>query len=101
VLYGTGAPASYPAGGIAALAGAAQTGADALTAIDAAASQVEASGLIPNGIAAGAAIGSALRKAYRDVMAPPSTTPEPNVYGMPVVRTARRQVCALPPWDTL
>jgi Phage capsid family len=87
VLYGTGAPASYPAGGIAALAGTATTGTDALDAIDKAAGVVEDTGLIPNGIAAGAAIGSALRKAYREVGALPSETPTPNVYGMPVART--------------
>jgi hypothetical protein len=91
VLYGTNAPASYPAGGIAALAGAAQSGTDALDAIDKAASVIEGTGLIPDGIAAGAAIGSALRAAYRDVMALPSETPTPNVYGMPVQRT--------PAWD--
>jgi Phage capsid family len=88
VLYGTNAPASYPAGGIAGLAGAASTGADALAAIDTAATVIEQSGLIPNGIAAGAAIGSALRAAYREVGALPSETPTPNVYGMPVERTA-------------
>jgi hypothetical protein len=91
VLYGTNAPPTYPAGGIAALAGAASTGADALAAIDAAATVVEDTGLIPNGIAAGAAIGSALRQAYREVGALPSETPVPTVYGMPVART--------PAWD--
>jgi Phage capsid family len=91
VLYGTNAPASYPSGGIAGLAGAATSGTDALDAIDKAATVIENSGLIPNGIAAGAAIGSALRQAYRDVMALPSETPTPNVYGMPVERT--------PAWD--
>jgi hypothetical protein len=88
VLYGTNAPASYPAGGIAALAGAPQTGADAHAAIDAAATVIETSGLIPDGIAAGAAIGSALRAAYREVGALPSAVPQPTIYGMPVVRTA-------------
>jgi len=91
VLYGTSAPASYPTGGIAALAGPASTGADALEALDAAAGVVEASGLIPNGIVAGAAVGSALRAAYREAGALPSETPVPNIYGMPVVRT--------PAWD--
>ena len=84
VLYGVGAPASYPAGGIAALAGAAQSGTDALEAIDAAATAIEATGLVPNGIVAGAAIGSALRAAYREVGALPSTVPEQTIYGMPV-----------------
>jgi Phage capsid family len=92
VLYGTNAPASYPAGGIAALAGAATTGTDALDAIDKAATVVEDTGLIPDGIASGSAIGSALRKAYREVGALPSETPQPNVYGMPVART--------PAWDS-
>lgn len=91
VLYGTGAPASYPTGGIAALAGTAQTGTDALEAIDKAATAIEATGLIPDGIIAGAAIGSALRAAYREIAAPPSTVPEANIYGMPVART--------PAWD--
>ena len=59
VLYGTGAPASYPPGGIAALAGAAQSGTDALEAIDKAAGAIEATGLVPDGIVAGAAISSA------------------------------------------
>ena len=88
VLYGTGAPASYPSGGLAAIAGTAQTGTDALAAIDAAASSIEATGLIPNGIAAGTAIGSALRKAYREIAMPPSEAPVATIYGMQVVRTA-------------
>jgi Phage capsid family len=91
VLYGVGAPASYPTGGIAALAGAAQSGTDALEAIDAAATAIEATGLVPDGIIAGAAIGSALRAAYREVGALPSTVPEQTIYGMPVRRT--------PAWD--
>ena len=95
VLYGTSAPASYPAGGIAALAGTAQVGVpagDALDAIDKAATAVESTGLMPDGIIAGAAIGSALRRAYRDIAALPSTVPEATIYGMPVRRT--------PAWDT-
>ena len=88
VLYGTGAPASYPSGGLAAIAGTAQTGTDALAAIDAAASSIEATGLIPNGIAAGTAIGSALRKAYREIAMPPSEAPTETIYGMQVVRTS-------------
>jgi hypothetical protein len=91
VLYGTNAPASYPAGGIAAIAGTATTGTDALDAIDKAATVIEDTGAIPDGIAAGSAIGSALRGAYREVGALPSESPTPNVYGMPVERT--------PAWD--
>jgi hypothetical protein len=42
VLYGVGAPASYPAGRLAALAGAAQSGTSAEGAIDKARSALEA-----------------------------------------------------------
>ena len=48
MLYGVGAPASYPTGGIAALAGAAQSGTDALEAIDKAAGAIEATGRKPS-----------------------------------------------------
>jgi HK97 family phage major capsid protein len=85
VVFGTGAPAGFPVGGIKALAGAAQSGATALEAIDAAAASIEATGGTPDGIAAGSAIGTALRAAYRDIMAPPSEAPAPSIYGWPVV----------------
>ena len=91
VLFGTGAPASFPVGGIAALAGPAQVGVpagDALDAIDKAAASVEASLGIPNGIAAGANIGTALRKAYKAVAATPDVSPADVIYGWPVVRVA-------------
>lgn len=91
VLFGTDAPASFPTGGLAGLAGAAQTGASALEAIDAAAAVVEAAGGTPDGIAAGTQIGTALRAAYRDVMALPSEAPALNLYGWPVMTT--------PIWD--
>jgi hypothetical protein len=91
VLYGTNAPASYPSGGIAALTGPATSGTDALDAIDKAAEVVEASGLVPDGIAAGAKIGSALRGAYREIGAPPATVPDETIYGMSVARS--------PAWD--
>jgi hypothetical protein len=90
VLWGTNAPASYPSGGIAALTGA-TSGTDALDAIDKAAAVVEATGLVPDGIAAGAKIGSALRAAYREIGAPPSTVPDETIYGMGVARS--------PAWD--
>ncbi len=44
VLYGTGAPASYPTGGLHAIAGTALSGTDALEAIDKAAAKIESSG---------------------------------------------------------
>lgn len=91
VLFGTAAPASYPVGGLAALAGAAQTGADALTAIDAAAASVEASGAVPDGIAAGSLIGTALRGYMRTTLAPADQAPGSTIYGWPVVQT--------PIWD--
>jgi HK97 family phage major capsid protein len=92
VLFGTGAPASFPTGGIAGLAGAAQTGATALEAIDAAAASVEASGGVPNGIAAGSAIGTALRQAYQAVNVTPDVAPANVIYGWPVE--------VIPSWDS-
>jgi hypothetical protein len=92
VLFGVGAPASYPTGGLAAVAGAAATGATALEAIDAAAASVEASGAIPNGIAASSLIGTALRGYLRDTAAPAGEAPGANIYGWPVVVS--------PVWDS-
>lgn len=92
VLFGDGAPASFPAGGIAALAGAAATGADALEAIDAAAASVEAGGGVPNGIAASSLIGTALRGYMRTALAPAEDAPGNSIYGWPVVVT--------PTWDS-
>ena len=92
VLFGTGAPASYPTGGLSTLAGAAQTGADITAAIDKAAGAVEASGGIPDGIAGGALIGSALRAAYNAVGALPSEAPANTLYGWPIMQT--------PVWDS-
>ena len=60
VLFGTGAPAGFPAGGIAGLAGAAQSGADAPAAIDKAAAIFEAANMTPTGIASSSKIGTAL-----------------------------------------
>ena len=51
ILWGVNAPAGFPVGGVAAAAGAAQTGATALEAIDKALSVIETDGLVPNGIA--------------------------------------------------
>ena len=91
VLFGTGAPASFPTGGLAGLAGAAQVGADALEAIDAAMAQVEASGAVPDGIGAGSAIGTALRAYLRTTLAPADQAPGQSIYGLPVETT--------PVWD--
>src|SRR4051794_25064212 len=84
ILWGTNAPAGFPVGGIAGAAGAAVTGADALEAIDKALTAIEGDGLVPNGIASSAAIGGALRAAYRSVAALPGESPAQQVYGVPV-----------------
>jgi hypothetical protein len=53
-----------------------------LDAIDKGLAAVEATGLAPNGVAAGLAIQTALRQAYRDVLAMPSEAPGQSVYGL-------------------
>jgi HK97 family phage major capsid protein len=84
VLFGDGAPASFPTGGIQGIAGAAVTGADAPAAIDAALAAVEASGGTPDGIAAGAQINTALRQANAAQLLPYSAAPAMSLYGLPV-----------------
>ena len=91
VLFGTGAPAAFPAGGIAGLAGAAQSGANAPAAIDKAAAVLEAANIAPTGIAAGSAIGTALRAAWTAAGALPSEKPANTLYGW--------DVRVLPSWD--
>jgi capsid protein len=86
VLFGTNAPPEYPPNGVAG-AGAPLAAADALAAIDAGMAAVEASGLLPNGIGSGTAIGSALRAEYRSIGAMPSEAPTPSIYGLPVATT--------------
>ncbi len=81
-------PASFPATGVVGVAGAAVTGADALEAIDAGLAAVEAQGLIPNGVASSAAIGSALRRELRTIGSLPSEAPSASVYGVPVAIAA-------------
>jgi HK97 family phage major capsid protein len=92
VLFGTNAPASYPTDGIAGIAGAALTGDDALEAIDNALTAIETDGLVANGVASSSAIGSALRKAYREAAALPGHAAASEIYGVPVAVTA--------PWDS-
>jgi HK97 family phage major capsid protein len=89
VLFGTGAPAAFPAGGIAALAGAAQQDlAGAPQAIDKAAGVLEAQGITPSGIVASATIGTALRAAYRAAGALPGEAPAQVLYGWQVSQIA-------------
>jgi HK97 family phage major capsid protein len=107
VLFGTGAPAQFPAGGIAALAGAAQSGATAEEAIDAALGVVEAQGVRPDGIAAGLSILGALRKAQiaAGLPAVTATAPIPSLFGLPVETTVHWQAGAgdalVGAWDLL
>jgi Phage capsid family len=91
VLFGTGAPAGFPPSGIAGITGPAQVGVpagDALDAIDKAAAEVEKTLGVPNGIASGPLIGTALRKAYKAVAATPDQAPANVIYGWPVVRVS-------------
>jgi Phage capsid family len=83
VLFGTDAPTGFPAGGVHGTT-TPLTGPDALQAIDAGMSAVEAHGLVPDGVASSSRIGGALRQAYREVAAMPSETPAPQVYGLPI-----------------
>jgi hypothetical protein len=85
ILFGTGEPATFPPNGVS--AGAVVTGADALEAIDKGMANLEAQGFIPNGIASGTAIGSAIRKEYRALMVTPESAPSTTLYGLPVATT--------------
>lgn len=91
-LFGVGAPASFPAGGLAAIAGSAVTGANAPEAIDKAAANVEASGGIVDGIAGGPNVSTAMRQAWAAVAAPPSLAPGNTLYGWDISIT--------PLWDS-
>jgi Phage capsid family len=105
VLFGAGAPAGFPVGGIAGLAGAAQVGADAPAAIDAAAAVLEAGGVQPDGIVASPVIGTALRQAWAAVNALPSEAPSQVLYGWPVRTTidwdATKGDALIGDWDYL
>src|SRR5262245_17851223 len=89
VLFGNGEPATFPPNGVS--GGTVITGADALEAIDKGMAAIEAQGLVPNGIASGSQIGTALRQEYRSLMVPPDTAPAHTLYG--------RQVSTTPIWD--
>jgi hypothetical protein len=88
VLWGDAAPASFPAGGLAAFAGGPVSGADALTAISDAMGELEGEGIIPDGIAGGPTIGAALRAAYLAAGALPGEAPAGTVFGLPAAVTA-------------
>jgi HK97 family phage major capsid protein len=93
VLWGIGAPASFPTGGVEAVAGAPITGPTALDAINGAMSQVELSGLLPTGHVIGPRARPTLRM-LRDengnlVYAQAITQGEPDrLFGLPLTTTA-------------
>jgi hypothetical protein len=89
VLFGNGEPASFPADGVAGTpppdVGSPD---DPLGALSGAMALLEADGLTPDGIAAGPAIGVALRKVYQDLMVTPESAPANQIYGLPVEQGA-------------
>jgi HK97 family phage major capsid protein len=88
IIFGTDAPPEFPAGGIAALTGAAQTGATAEAAIDKALSAVEAQGVRPSGIASGLSILGALRASQiASGMGPVTAEAAATLFGLPVETT--------------
>lgn len=91
VLFGTRAPASYPAGGVAAAAAPLVSDADPAKALDLAMATVEATGLEPTGIAGAASIRSALRQISASQMVPSSQPASYTYFGLPVETT--------PVWD--
>lgn len=89
VLWGIGAPASFPTGGVEAVAGAPVTGATILEAVSTAMSQVEMTGLLPNGHVAGPRARPGLRlledSAGRLVYAQALTEGAPDqLFGLPI-----------------
>jgi hypothetical protein len=77
-----------PDGGIAAIAGTAVTGGDALEAVDGALTKIESDGPTATGVASSPAIGSALRAAYREAAALPGEAAASQIYGIPVSVTS-------------
>jgi hypothetical protein len=73
---------------IAAIAGTAVTGDDALEAVDGALTKIESDGLTATGVASSPAIGSALRAAYREAAALPGEAAASQIYGIPVSVTS-------------
>jgi HK97 family phage major capsid protein len=84
-LYGTSAPADWPAGGLTAAANAdSATGADPLDALDQAMSHLETHGIEPTGILGGAKLRAALRSQMVSTLQPFSEAPA-QIYGVPVM----------------
>ena len=83
ILFGEDAPASFPAGGVMAFADTV-SGDNPLDAISNGFESVETKGIVPDGVGAGAAIGTALRAAYTEAGALPGQAPSPTLWGVPV-----------------
>jgi hypothetical protein len=96
ILFGNDAPASFPTGGVVAFADAV-SGADPLDTLSDAMGDLEGKGILPDGIAAGASIGAALRAAYRDAGELPGVRPADTIWGLPV----RRSLAWTPPPDAI
>jgi hypothetical protein len=83
ILFGNDAPASFPAGGVMAFADTV-SGDNPLDAVSNGFADIEGKGVIPDGIGAGAAIGTALRAAYTEAGALPGVRPAATLWGVPV-----------------
>jgi hypothetical protein len=95
ILFGVDAPASYPQGGVVAFADEVEHH-DAIIAIGDAMGDLEGKGVLPDGIAAGASIGAALRAAYAE-NGDFATAPVQRIWGLPVARSLAWQ----PPPDAI
>lgn len=83
-LYGTNAPADWPAGGLTAAAHAdVASGTDPLDALDAAMATLEANGIIPDGILGGAALRAGLRAKTVATLQPFDAAPT-SIWGVPI-----------------
>jgi hypothetical protein len=88
ILFGTDAPSEFPAGGLAALAGAPQSGTGAEEAVDAALSALAAQGVRPSGIASGLAINAAIRQSQiASGLGPVTSEGASMLFGLPVETT--------------
>jgi HK97 family phage major capsid protein len=92
VLWGVNEPATFPTGGVAAVAGPLVTGVTALEAVNEGMGQVEDSGLLPTGHAHGPSAGRTLRNLKDEngnlVYLPSITEGEPpSLFGLPLART--------------
>ena len=83
VLWGQDAPASFPQGGVVAMAGGPAHGADAFTAVSNAMGELEGEGILPDGIASGPGIGVALRSAALEA-GDYAAAPTNALFGIPV-----------------